>query len=247
MKKILILSGILVSVFLVAHNIYARESEIDYKQLIAKCSEAIKQVKSYSVKMEYKNSFTINSQENKGNSAELNIAFISPDRFKMTQIINEGSNENLWDGWIVIDDDYYVLKPVLGWTKEDDDNRKKMSKAHSPEGIIKQLEDIEKEYKRDSISIAAKDGVEYFVIKYLFGKESVNLESLSPELRDSKINGAYEIWINKNSYLPVKQSEEVSYYISEQNKGVSQTSINYFSYNDAKIKIDKPVLGSQVF
>ena len=112
MKKILILSSIVVSVFLAAHNVYAQEPAIDYKQLIAKCSEAIKQAKSYYVKMESKSSFTINSQENKGNSAELNIAFISPDRFKVEQIINEGSNENLWDGWIVIGNDYYVLNPV---------------------------------------------------------------------------------------------------------------------------------------
>jgi hypothetical protein len=247
MKKSLILSSMLVSVFLVAHNVYAQESAIDYKQLIAKCSEAIKQARSYSVKMELKSSFTINSQENKGNSAELNIAFISPDRFKVTQVVNEGSNENLWDGWIVIGDDYYVLKPVFGWAKEDDDNRKRMCKAYSPEGVIEQLEGIEKGYKRDSISSVAKDGIEYFVIKYLFGKESVNVESLPPELKDGKINGTYEIWINKNNYLPLKQSEEVSYYSNEQNKGASSTNISYFSYNDDKVKIDKPVLGSKVF
>ena len=82
MKKGLILSGILVSVFLITHNVCAQESAIDYKQLIAKCSEAIKGVKSYYIKMEHKNSVTINSQENKGNSAELHIAFISPDRFR---------------------------------------------------------------------------------------------------------------------------------------------------------------------
>jgi len=248
MRKSLILSSILVSVFLVVYNIYAQESAIDYKQLIAKCGEAIKQAKSYNVKMEYKNSFTINSQENKSNSAELQIAFISPDRFKMTQVINEGSNEGLWDGWIVLGNDYYVLKPVFGWAKEDDDNnRKTMCKVYSPEGIIKQLEGIEKEYKRDSISSAAKDGIEYFVIKYLFGKESVNMESLSPELRDSKINGTCEIWINKNNYLPLKQSEEVSYYSNEQNKGTSSTNISYLLYNDDKIKIDEPVLGSKTF
>ena len=51
MKKSLILSGILVSVFLFVYNIHAQESAIDYKQLIAKCSEAIKQAKSYNVKM----------------------------------------------------------------------------------------------------------------------------------------------------------------------------------------------------
>jgi hypothetical protein len=247
MKKNLILSSIVVSVFLVVHNIYAQESTIDYKQLIARCGEAIKQAKSYNVKMNYKNSFTINSQENKNDSAELQIAFISPDRFKMTQVINEGSNEGLWDGWIVIGNDYYVLKPVFGWTKEDDDNRRTMCKAYSPEGIIKQLDGIEKEYKRDSISSAAKDGIEYFVIKYLFGKESVNMESLSPELEKSKINGKCEIWINKNNYLPLKQSEEISYYSNEQNKGTSSTNTNYFSYNDDKIKIDEPVLGGQVF
>ena len=95
MKKGLILGSILVSIFLIAHNVYAQEPAIDYKQLIAKCGEALKQAKSYYVKMEYKNSFTINSQENKGNSAKLNIAFISPDRFKVAQVINEGSNENL--------------------------------------------------------------------------------------------------------------------------------------------------------
>jgi hypothetical protein len=147
----------------------------------------------------------------------------------------------------VIGDDYYVLNPVFGWKKDDDDNRRTTCKAYSPEGIIKQLEGVEKEYKRASISLVARDGIEYFVIKYLFGKESVNSESLPPELRDSKINGTYEIWINKNNYLPFKQSEEVSYYSNEQNKGTSSTDINYFSYNDDKIKIDKPVLGSQVF
>ena len=247
MKKSLVLSYILVSVFLVAHNIYAQEPEIDYKQLIAKCSEAIKQVKSYNVKMEYKNSFTTSSQENRSDSAELNIAFTSPDRFKVAQVINEGANENLWDGWIVIGNDYYVLNPAFGWAKRDDDNRRATCKNNSPEGIMKQLEIIEKEYKRDSISFATKDGAEYFVIKYLFDNESVNRESLPTELKDSKINGTYEIWINKTTYLPLKQSEEVSYYSNEQNKGTSSTSINYFSYNDDKIKIDKPVLGNKTF
>ena len=247
MKKSLILSSILVPVFLVGHSVYARESAIDYKQLIAKCSEAIKQAKSYNVKMELKSSFTINSQENKGNSAELHIAFISPDKFKVEQVINEGSNENLWDGWIVIGNDYYALNPVWGWAKGDDDNRRATCKNNSPEGIIKQLEIIEKEYKRDSISSATKDGIEYFVIKYLIGKESVNIESLPPELRDSKINGTYEIWINKNNYLPLKQSSEISYYSNEQNKGTVSTNINYSSYNDNKIKIDEPVPGDKVF
>ena len=247
MKKVLIFSSILVSIFLVVNNVHAQESAINYEQLIAKCSEAIKQAKSYNVKMEYKNSFTINSQENKRASAELNIVFISPDRFKVTQVINEGMDEGLWDGWIVMGNDYYVLKPVLGWTKENDDNRRTVCKAYSPEGIMKQLEGIEKGYKRDSISSATKDEIEYFVIKYLFGKESIDMESLSPELRDSKINGTCEIWINKNDYLPSKQSEEVSYYSDEQNKGTSSTNINYSSYNDDKMKIDEPIPGSQVF
>lgn len=166
MKKILVLSSILVSVFLAAHNLYAQESAIDYKQLIDKCGEAIKQTKSYNIEMEAKSSFTINSQENKDNSAKLNITFVSPDRFKVAQVINEGTNENLWDGWIVIGSD---------------------------------------------------------------------------------CNGTYEIWINKNDYLPLKQSSEISYYSNEQNKGTVSTSINYSSYNDDKIKIDKPVLGSKVF
>ena len=247
MKKNLILSSIVVSVFLVGHSVYAQESAIDYKQLIAKCGEAIKQAKSYKINMEYKNSFTINSQENKGDSAKLDAGFISPDRFKVTQVINEGLSENLWDGWIVIGNDYYVLKPVLGWAKENDENRRAMCKAYSPEGIIKQLEGIEKEYKRSSISSTAKDGIEYFVIKYLFGKESVNTGSLPAELRDGKINGTYEIWINKNNYLPFKQSEEVSYYANKQNKGASSANINYSSYNDDNMKIDEPTLGSQVF
>ena len=111
-------------------------------------------------------------------------------------------------------------------------NRISMCKAYSPEGIIKQLEGIEKAYKRDSIRLATKDGIEYFVIKYLFGKESVDMGSLPPELKDSKVNGTYEIWINKNNYLPLKQSEEVSYYLNEQNKGTSSTDLNYSSYND---------------
>ena len=247
MKKSLILSSILVSVFLGAHNIYAQGSAIDYKQLIAKCSEAIKQAKSYNVKMELKNSFTINSQENKGNSAELQIAFVSPDKFKVAQVINEGSSEGLWDGWIVIGNDYYVLNPVYGWAKEDDDNRRATCKNNSPEGVIKQLEGIEKEYKRDSISSATKDGMEYFVIKYLFGKESVNIESSPPELRDSKINGTCEIWINKDNYLPLKQSSEISYYSNKQNKGTVSMNINYSSYNDNRIKIDAPVPGDKVF
>ena len=247
MKKSLILSSILVLVFLVGHNSYAQESAIDYKQLITKCSEAIKQAKSYNIKMENKSSFTINSQENKSNSAELNVAFISPDRFKVAQVLNEGSNENLWDGWIVIGNDYYALNPVWGWAKGDDDNRRTTCKNNSPEGIIKQLEIIEKQYKRDSISSATKDGIEYFVIKYSFGKESVNIESLPPELKDCKINGTYEIWINKNNYLPLKQSEEVSYYSNEQNKGTVSTNINYSSYNDNKIKINEPMLGNKAF
>ena len=45
MKKGLILSSILISVFLVANNIHAQEPAIDYKQLMAKCGEAIKQAK----------------------------------------------------------------------------------------------------------------------------------------------------------------------------------------------------------
>ena len=197
--------------------------------------------------MEVKSSFTINSQENKGNFAELNIAFISPDRFKVAQVMNEGSNENLWDGWIVIGNDYYVLNPAFGWAKGNDDNRRATCKNNSPEGILKQLEIIEKEYRRDSIRSAAKDGIEYFVIKYLIGKESVNIESLPPELRDSKINGTYEIWINKTNYLPLKQSEEVSYYSNEQNKGTVSTNINYSSYNDNQIKIEEPMPGSKDF
>ncbi len=247
MKKSLILSSVLVSVFLVLHNVHAQEPAIDYKQLIAKCSEAIKQAKSYNVKMGTKYSFTINSQENKSNSAELHIVFISPDRFKVEQIINDSSDKGLWDGWILTGNDYYVLNPVSGWEKGDDENRISMSKAYSPEGIIKQLEGVEKVYKRDSVRLVTKDGIEYFVIKYLFGKESVNAGSLPPELKDSKINGTYEIWINKNNYLPSKQSEEVSYYSNEQNKGTSSTDLNYSSYNDDKIKIDKPILGSKVF
>ncbi|MCX5711500.1 MAG: hypothetical protein NTY47_00280, partial [Candidatus Omnitrophica bacterium] len=143
--------------------------------------------------------------------------------------------------------DYYAFNPALGWAKDNDDNRIATSKANSPEGFVKQLEGIEKGYKRDSIGSVTKDGVEYFVIKYLFGKESVSIESLSPELEKSKINGTYEIWINKNNYLPLKQSEEVSYYSNEQNKGASSTSINYSSYNDDKINIDKPVLGNKAF
>jgi len=249
MKKGLIFIGVLVLICLAVNNIYAQESVIEYKQLIAKCSEAIKQAKSYNVKMEYNSSFTINSKENKGNFAELHIAFISPDRFKVEQIINEGSEENLWDGWILIGNDYYVLNPVSGWdwVKEGDDNRKVTCKNNSPEGIINQFEIAEKEYKRDSISPVAKDGIEYFVIKYSFGKESIDMESLPPELRDSKINGTHEIWINKNNYLPLKQSSEVSYYSNEQNKGTVSTNINYSSYDDAKIRIDAPSLGDKVF
>ena len=153
----------------------------------------------------------------------------------------------MWDGWIVIGNDYYVLNPAFGWAKGDDDNRRTTCKNNSPEGIMKQLEIIEKQYKRDSISSATKDGIEYFVIKYLVGKESVNAESLPPELKDSKISGTCEIWINKNNYLPLKQSSEISYYSNEKNKGALSTSMNYSSYNDDKIKIDKPVLGGQVF
>lgn len=248
MKRNLILCVLFfIAVFLITNNVYAQEPSIDYKQLMAKCSEAIKQAKSYNVKMGYKNSSTINAQENKSDSAELNIAFISPDRYKVTQIIDDGTGENLWDGWIVIGDDYYELKPVFGWAKGDDDNRRTTCKNNSPEGIIKQLEIIEKEYKRDSINSTTKDGVEYFVIKYLIGKESVNIESLPPELRDSKISGTCEIWINKNNYFPLKRSFEISYYSNEQNKAISSTDINYSSFNDDKIKIDEPVLGSKVF
>ena len=247
MNKILVLSSILVSAFLVVHNVCAQEPAIDYKQLIAKCSEAIKQVRSYDVLMEIKGSFTINSQESKSNSLKLEAHFVSPDRFKIAQVMDEGSGENLWDGWIVIGNDYYVLNPAFGWAKGGDDNRRATCKNNSPEGIIKQLEIIEKEYKRDSISSATKDGIEYFVIKYLFGKESVDMGSLPPELKDSKVNGTYEIWIDKNNYLPSKQSEDVSYYLNEQNKGASSTDLRYSSFNGNKIKIDKPVLGGKVF
>jgi hypothetical protein len=247
MKKSLILSSMLVLVFLAAQNIYAQGSAINYKQLIAKCREAIKQAKSYNVKMEYKNSFTINSRENTNNSAGLDIGFMRPDRFKVKQVVHEGSDEGMWDGWVVIGADYYVLNPVFGWKKDVDDNRRTTCKAYSPEGVIKQLEAVEKTYKRDSISSATKDGIEYFVIKYFFGKESVDAESLPPELQDCKIIGTYEIWIDKNNYLPLKQSEEISYYSNEQNKGTSSTSIQYSSYNDDTIQIDEPVLGSQVF
>lgn len=247
MKKSLILSSIVVSVFLIGHNVYAQETAIDYKQLIAKCGEAIKQARSYNVKMEIKSSFTTNSKEDKGNSAELKLAFISPDRFKAEQVIGEGTGENLWDGWIMIGNDYYVLNPALGWEKGDDDNRKTMCKANSPEGIIKQFEDIENGNKRDSISSVTKDGTEYFVIKYLFGREKVDMGSLPPELKDGKVNGTYEIWIDKNNYLPVKQSEEVSYYSNEQNKGTFSRIIDYSSYNDDTIKIDEPELGGKVF
>jgi len=247
MKKSPILSAILGLMFLVAHNVYAQESVIDYKQLIMKCGEAIKQARSYNVKTEIKESFLINSRESKNNSAELHIAFISPDRFKVEQIINEGSNEGLWDGWIVIGSDYYVLQPLLGWVKENDDNRRAMCKAYAPEGIIKQLEDTEKEYKRDSIRPAVENGIEYFVIKYVFGKESVDRGTLPPELREGKISGRCEIWINKNNYLPMKRFEEVSYYSDEQNKGASSVSMQYGSYDEDTIRIDAPALGSKVF
>lgn len=244
--KSLVLSSIVVSVFLVGHNVYAQESAIDSEQLIARCGEAIKQTKSYNVMMEYKDSFIINSKEDI-NSAELNIAFISPDKFKVAQVLNEGSNKGMWDGWIVIGNDYYVLKPIFGWEKGNDDNRIGTCKNNSPEGIIKQFEAIDKEYKRNSISSATKDGIEYFVIKYSFGRESIDVRSLPPELKDSKINGTHEIWINKNNYLPLKQSSEITYYSNEQNKGTVSTDINYSSYNENNIKIDKPVLGGKVF
>ncbi|GEM_PF-3738988 len=246
-RKLILCILFLVAVGLTTNSIYAQESSVDYKQLVAKCSEAIKQAKSYCAKMEYKNSFTINSQENKGNSAELHIVFISPDRFKIEQVIDEGKDENLWDGWILIGNDYYVLNAAFGWEKGDDENRISMCKAYSPEGIIRQLEGIEKTYKRDSIRLVTKDGIECFVIKYLFGKESVDMKSLPPEFIDSKVSGTYEIWINKNNYLPLKQSEEASYYLNEQNKATSSTNLSYSSYGENKIKIDKPALGSKTF
>lgn len=248
MKRSLMLCVLfLMGASLIADSVYAQEPSMDYNQLIAKCGETLKDAKSYNVKMEYKNSFTVNAQENKSDSAELNVSFISPDRFKVEQVISEGSNEGLWDGWIVIGNDYYVLNPAFGWAKENDDNRRAMCMAYAPEGIMKQLEGIEKGYKRDSISSAAKDGIEYFVIKYLFGKESVDMESLPPELRDGKTNGVFEVWISKDNFLPLKVAEEVSYYSNEENKGTSSTNISYFSYNDDKVKIDKPELGSKTF
>ena len=85
------------------------------------------------------------------------------------------------------------------------------------------------------------------MIRYLFGKESVSAGSLHAELKDSKINGTHEIWINKNNYLPLKQSSEISYYSNEQNKGTVSTNMDYSSYDDDKIKIDNPVLGSKTF
>ncbi len=248
MKKNLLLCAVFtIAASLIANSIYAQEQPVEYKQLIAKCGKALKQAKSYCAKVEYKSSFTISSQENKANSAELNIAFMSPDRFKAAQIIDEGKGERLWDGWIIIGNNYYVFLPVIGWKKDNNDNRIKTCKAYSPEGIMEQLEGIEKAYKRDSIRIATKDGTEYFVIKYLFGNESVNMEYLPPELRYSKINGTCEIWINENSYLPLQQSSEVSYYLNEQNGGISSVSTKYFSYNDDKMKISEPVMGSKDF
>ena len=107
--------------------------------------------------------------------------------------------------------------------------------------------DTIKKTVKKSAKTAVKDGIEYFVIKYLIGKESFNLESLPPELIDSKINGTCEIWINKNNYLPLKQSSEISYYSNEQNKATASTNINYSSYNDDKIKIVEPVPGDKVF
>lgn len=247
MKGRLILSGLLISLFLIVDSVCAQGNAIDYKQLMAKCGEAIKQAKSYNIIMELKNSFTINAKENKRNSAELHIAFRGPDRFKVEQVIDEGSDENLWDGWLLIGDDYYVFSPAFGWTKRDDDNRIAICKTYSPEGIIKQFEDTEKEYKKNSISSAVKDGVEYFVIEYSFGKESINAESLPPELREGKISGTCKIWIDKNSYLPLMQSEEVSYYSNEQNQGTSSTTTQYFAYNNDETKIDEPVPGDKVF
>ncbi len=251
---------VLAAAFLAFGNVYAQEP-VDYKQLMAKCSEAIKQVKSYNVEMEINSSTKINSQENKNNSAKLNIAFVSPDKFKVEQVINEGSDKNLWDGWVVIGNDYYEFRvnppapgqdlnsyhPASSWAKGDDDNRKAICKNNSPEGIIKQLEAIETKYKRDPIVSATKDGIGYFVIKYSIGKESLNLEDLPPELRSGQIKGSYEVWINKDTYLPLKQAEEISYYSNEENKASSSFNIAYTSYNDDKIKIDEPKLGSQVF
>ena len=249
MKRNLILYVLfIIAAVLITNSIYAQESTIDYKQLIAKCSKAIKEAKSYQVKIEVKDSLisTSTPQENK-TDLELNIVFISPDRFKVTQVITAGSNESVWDGWVVIGNDQYDFLPVFGWKKVDDDNRIATCKNNSPEGIIKQFEIVEKEYKRDSISSVTKDGIEYFVIKYLVDKEPVHIDALPPELRASKINGTDEIWINKNNYLPLKQSSEVSCYSNEQNKWIESTNINYFSYNDVKIKIDKPVLGKNPF
>lgn len=248
MKKNFV-AGILffVGAVLFVNSVHAQEAPMDYKQLIAKCGESIKQARSYSVKTEYKNSFTINSQESSTPSAELSVSFVSPDKFKVAQVVNEGSGEDLWDGWIVLGNDYYVLNPAFGWAKENDENRKAMCKAYSPDGVVKQLGDIEKGYKRDSVNSATEDGVEYFVIKYIFGKESVDVGSLPPALQDGKISGTFEVWINKESYLPSKLSEEVSYYSNEENKGTSSTNTSYFSYNDDKMKIDEPVLGSKTF
>ena len=74
----------------------------------------LKQARSYTVKVEIKSSFTINSQESKSNSLKLEARFVSPDRIKIAQVIDEGSNENLWDGWILIGNDYYVLNAAFG-------------------------------------------------------------------------------------------------------------------------------------
>lgn len=251
---------VLAATLLAFGSSYAQEP-IDYKQLMTKCGEALKQVKSYNVEMEINNSTTVNLQENKDTSAKLKIAFVSPDKFKVEQAINEGSTENLWDGWIVIGNDYYEFRlnppapgqdiksyrPVSSWTKGDDDNRKAICKSNSPEGIIKQLESAETEYRRESIVITTKDGVGYFVIKYSAGKESVKMEILPPELKNAQVKGSYEIWINKDTYLPFRQVEEIFYYSNEENKASSSLNIIYASYNDDNIRIDEPKLGSQVF
>ena len=52
----------MVAAVLITSSLYAQESPIDYKELIAKCGEAIKGAKGYGVKMEMSSSFTINSK-----------------------------------------------------------------------------------------------------------------------------------------------------------------------------------------
>ncbi len=97
-KVFIILAAILVTgTVFSAGGAYPQGSSIDYKQLMAKCNGAIKQARSYDIKMGSKSSFTINSQENKGNSDSQPCNRFNQNhrtRFVLPDVIYSGNQED---------------------------------------------------------------------------------------------------------------------------------------------------------